>query len=115
MARPRSNPKGARRPLPVRIDVDLERWLKAVAAREGWSLTDATEWALSGVRYLEVKLGVRLGELLEEQRTGGDALFAALWKRLEEAFAREAYAGQGISEVKPIVPSHRKSRPKGKS
>jgi hypothetical protein len=110
MARPRSNPKGPKRPLPVRIDVDLAVWLAGVAHREGWSLTEATEWALSGVRYLEVKLAARLEDLLQEQRTGGDDVFTALRARVEEAFARE-----GISELKPIVPHHKKKRIPGKS
>lgn len=110
MARPRSNPKGPKQPLPVRIDVDLLHWLTTVAEREGWTLTEATEWALSGVRYFEVKLGeARLRELLEEQRSGGDDVFTALWARIEESLARD-----GISEIKPIVPSHKKGRVKGK-
>ena len=104
MARPRSNPKGPKRPLPVRIDTDLYAWLEGVALREGWTATEVTEWALSGVRYLEVKLGERLQELLLEQRTGGDDLFTQLWRRLSEAYQRE-----GIPEIRPIVPPHGKS------
>src|SRR6185312_5610684 len=109
MARPRSNPKGPKLPLPVRIDTDLFAWLERVRQREGWTLTEATEWALSGVRYLEVKLGSRLPELLEEQRSGGDDVFTMLWRRLDEAYQRE-----GISEIKVLVPHGHKKRAKTK-
>jgi hypothetical protein len=105
MARPRTNPKGPKRALPVRIDVDLFAWLEATARREGWTLTETVEWALSGVRYFEVKLGSRLPELLEEQRSGGDDVFTSLWRRLNEAYQRE-----GVSELKPIVPQGHKRR-----
>lgn len=109
MARPRTNPKGPKRALPVRVDVDLYAWLEAVRHREGWSLTEAAEWALSGVRYLEVKLGARLPELLEEQRSGGDDVFTTLWKTLDVAYQRE-----GLSEIKPLVPPSHKRRPKAR-
>jgi len=107
MARPRSNPKGPKPMLSVRIDVDLYTWLDNVRQREGWTLTEAAEWALSGVRYLEVKLSGRLPGLLEEQRSGGDDVFTVLWRRLDETYQRE-----GLSEIKPYVPSGHK--PKGK-
>lgn len=109
MARPLTNPKGPKKPLPVRIDVDVLAWLDRVRQREGWTLTEAVEWALSGVRYLEVKLGSRLPELLEEQRSGGDDLFTMLWRRLDEGYQRE-----GISEIRPIVPHGHKRRPRAK-
>lgn len=109
MARPRTNPKGPKRALPVRIDVDLYAWLEAVCQREGWTLTESVEWALSGVRYLEVKLGSRLLELLEEQRSGGDDVFTTLWRRLDEALQRE-----GLPELKVIVPPGHKRRAKPK-
>jgi len=95
--------------LSVRIDLDLFAWLGRVAQREGWTMTETVEWALSGVRYLEVKLGSRLPELLEEQRSGGDDLFTTLWRRLDEAYQRE-----GISEIRPIVPSGHKRKPRAK-
>lgn len=99
VARPRINPKGTKKPLPVRIDPELLDWLRELGEREGWNLTETTEWALSGVRYLERKLGHNMEELFKEQREHGDSVFVALLRRLAESYERE-----NLSELKPIVP-----------
>ena len=89
--------------LATRINPVIADWLAAVAEREGWTVTEATEWALSGVRHLEHRLGARLEDLLDEERAGGESLFAAVGRRLESTFA-----GEPPGTDAPIVPPHRK-------
>jgi hypothetical protein len=89
--------------LATRIDPVVAGWLESVAQREGWTITDATEWALSGVRHLEHRLGARLEPLLDEQRAGGESLFVTLGRRLESTFS----PADPQSTAAPIVPTQR--------
>jgi len=89
--------------LATRIDPVIADWLTGVAEREGWTITEATEWALSGVRHLEHRLAERLEDLLDDERQGGESVFAVLGRRLETTFADEPPGTDA-----PIVPPHRK-------
>ena len=99
--KPRYRPK---KRLATRINHALADWLVSIAEREGWTVTDATEWALSGVRHLEHRLGSRMEALLEEERAGGDSVFAEFARRLESTFTEPAPA-----MAEPIVPPHRRT------
>lgn len=92
--------------LATRIDPAVSDWLATVARREGWTVTDAAEWALSGVRHLEHKLGPRLERFLEEQRAGGESLFVAIGRRVDSTFS----ADDAVSDDASIVPPARKPR-----
>lgn len=100
MGRPRTNPKGPKPGIAFRLDPEVHGWLVAFCQRQGWKLTDAVVWALSGVRYLDTKLGERMEPLLREQQEGGDDVFTTLWKRLEESYART-----GSPNVRVLVPT----------
>ena len=92
--------------LNTRINPVLSEWLETVARREGWTLTEAVEWALSGVRHLEHRLGTRLANFLDDQRSGGEGLFVTIGRRLDLSFANDP----PTNDVAPIVPPHRKAR-----